>query len=130
MSYMGSGLAQTHDPKSAKKGLGSGLMNTTSAASLKSAYQVPSQDGRLIPAVPVHLALKYKPPTIAVVYTMKDPKSGRNKKYIHEIKIRFEPNESLEALCDDMIDKNIAYLNPQFIARQQVSHSALTLLDF
>lgn len=74
---MGSGLAQTYDPNSAKKGLGSGLTNTISATSLKSAYQVPSQDGRLIPAIPIHLALKYKPPTIAVVYTMKDPKSGR-----------------------------------------------------
>ena len=51
---------------------------------------MPSLDGRLIPAVPKSLALKFKPPTVAVVYTMKDTKSGRQKKYIHEIKINFE----------------------------------------
>jgi len=27
---------------------------------------------------------------VAVIYTMKDTKSGRHKKYIHEIKINFE----------------------------------------
>ena len=46
-------------------------------------------DGKLLPAIPVNFALKYKPPTIAVVYTMKDNKSGRKKKYIHEIKVDF-----------------------------------------
>jgi hypothetical protein len=89
-NYMGSGLAQTYDPKTASKGL-QGVTNTKSAQSLQVQrdYKVPSMDGRMIPAIPVHLALKFKPPTIAVVYTMKDHKSGRPKKYIHEIKIEF-----------------------------------------
>jgi hypothetical protein len=53
-------------------------------------------DGRLLPAIPIHLALKFKPPTIAVVYTMKDHKSGRMKKYIHEIKIFFDSKSTVE----------------------------------
>ena len=60
---------------------------------------MPSLDGRLIPAVPKSLALKFKPPTVAVVYTMKDTKSGRHKKYIHEIKINFEKQETIAIIC-------------------------------
>ena len=91
-NYMGSGLAQTMDQKPAKNlAMGSGLHAAASAASLTlSNYAVPSMDGKLIPAIPIKLALKYKPPTVAVVYTMKCYKSGRTKKYIHEIKINFE----------------------------------------
>ena len=95
-NYMGSGLAHTMDQKPSKAignlaGLGSGLQAAASATSLTlSNYAVPSNDGKLIPAIPINLALKFRPPTIAVVYTMKDPKSGRTKKYIHEIKINFD----------------------------------------
>jgi len=118
---MGSGLAQTYDPKTSKKMAG-GLPNTNSAASLTmSNYTVPSMDGRLIPAIPIHLALKFKPPTIAVVYTMKDPKSGRMKKYIHEIKIKFDPNTSVDMMCEEMINRETTYLNPAYIGKQQVS---------
>jgi len=118
---MGSGLAQTYDPKTSSK-MGAGLNNTNSATSLQlSNYAVPSMDGRLIPAIPIHLALKFKPPTIAVVYTMKDPKSGRMKKYIHEIKIKFEANSSVDSMCDEMINRETTYLNPAFIGKQQVS---------
>ena len=53
---------------------------------------MPSLDGRLISAVPKSLALKFKPPTLALEHTMKDAKSGRQKKYIREIKINFEKN--------------------------------------
>jgi hypothetical protein len=96
-NYMGSGLAQTYDAKTSKKMGAMGLQANNSAGSIGlSNYTVPSMDGRLLPAIPIKLALKYKPPTIAVVYTMKDHKSGRMKKYIHEIKINFEPNQSVE----------------------------------
>ena len=112
-------LSQTYDPKTSKKmGMGN-LANNNSAGSLGlSSYTVPSADGRLLPAIPVNLALKFKPPTIAVVYTMKDNKSGRMKKYIHEIKIKFEDSTNIEELCDSMIMKEQMYLNPAFIARQ------------
>jgi hypothetical protein len=118
---MGSGLAQTYDPKASKK-MANGLQNNHSVQSLGlSNYTVPSQDGRLLPAIPIHLALKFKPPTIAVVYTMKDPKSGRMKKYIHEIKIVFNVNSSVDQMCDAMIARETIYLNPAFIGKQQVS---------
>lgn len=75
-NYMGSGLAQTLDQKPSKNkmaGVNIGLNAAASATSLTlSNYAVPSLDGKLLPAIPIHLALKYKPPTIAVVYTMKD----------------------------------------------------------
>ena len=89
---------------------------------------MPSLDGKLLPAIPKSLALKFRPPTVAVVYTMKDLKSGKMKKYIHEIKINFEkevnvvglmPDGSLDInrLCDQLCRKEITYLNPAFIAR-------------
>ena len=60
-----------------------------------SCYSVPSFDGGLIPATPISFALKYNPPTLAVVYTINDdrhinPKNGRLKKYVHNIVIPFE----------------------------------------
>ena len=118
---MGSGLAQTYDPKASKK-MSQGLAGNNSVQSLGlSNYTVPSQDGRLLPAIPIHLALKFKPPTIAVVYTMKDPKSGRMKKYIHEIKIVFDQNSQVNNMCEVMIARETTYLNPAFIGKQQVS---------
>lgn len=76
--------------------LGKGLHGSTSEASLAiSNYSVPSLDGKsLIPAIPKQLALKFKPPTLAVVYQMKDAKTMKMKRYIHEIRIRFEDYEA------------------------------------
>lgn len=68
------------------------------------------------------LALKYNPPIIAVVYQMKEAKTGRMKKYIHEIKVTFKPNESVAQKCDFICNKETTYLNPAFIAKSQVSH--------
>jgi len=49
---------------------------------------------------------------------MKDPKSGRMKKYIHEIKINFESGQSVERMCDEMINRETIYLNPMYIGKQ------------
>jgi len=119
---MGSGLAQTLDQKASKSiaGVGTGLTAAASATSLTlSNYAVPSLDGKLIPAIPINLALKFKPPTIAVVYTMKDGKSGRMKKYIHEIKISFADKENIDInrMCEDICNKEVIYLNPAFIGK-------------
>ena len=124
--YMGSGLAQTLDPKTQSQGqlgaMGSGLAGANSVTSLGTQnYAVPSQDGRLLPAIPIHLALKFRPPTIAVVYRMQETKSGRPKKYIHEIKIHFEKEKEpidVNRMCDEIIRKETMYLNPAFIGRQ------------
>ena len=99
-NYMGSGLAQTLAEKPKKNALvdaDMGLLAAASATSLTlSNYHVPSLDGKFLPAVPLHLALKFKPPTIAVVYNMKDGQSrfildkrGNPKKFHHGISIEF-----------------------------------------
>ena len=71
--------------------------NATSQASLASSiYQVPVLDGRLMQATPLKFCLKYRPPTIAVVYSfMKSSTSSRSKsskprRYIHEIRVDFD----------------------------------------
>ena len=127
-NYMGAGFAQTLDQKTSKpmgnlQGLGSGLQGATSATSLTlSAYAVPSMDGKLIPAIPIKLALKHNPPTLAVVYQMKDSKAGRMKKYIHNIRVNFEKQGNttdidIGRMCDDICKKETTYLNPAFISR-------------
>lgn len=109
--------------------VGSGLQGAASAQSLTlSNYAVPSMDGKLIPAIPIKLALKNTPPTLAVVYQMKDAKTGRMKKYIHEIRINFEKQEKNDEIdvvrmCDEICRKETTYLNPQYISHQQVSAS-------
>lgn len=131
---MGSGLAQTHDQKATNPIQGVGkLTGNPSANSLtmKSEYCVPTIDGKAyLAAEPINLALKFKPPTIAVVYQMKNKDSisiGRKKKFIHEIKISFEQQAGfphkidLSSMCEDLCRKETTYLNPVFIRREQVS---------
>jgi len=59
---------------------------------------------------------------------MKDAKSGKMKKYIHEIKIRFEEFEpypggkvDVGKMCDELCRKETVYLHPACISRKQVS---------
>ena len=92
---------------------------------------MPSLDGKPLPAIPKNLALKFKPPTIAVVYLMKDTKTGRNKKYIHEIPIKFEDYQepiNTTNICEEICRKETMYLNPAFISKQQVSAKNLTIM--
>ena len=58
---------------------------------------------------------------------MKDGKTGRMKKYIHEIKIRFEDYEpqyggtvDVNKLTDEICKKETVYLHPACISRKQV----------
>lgn len=46
----------------------------------------------MVLASPLKFCLKYRPPTIAVVYTLdkKNKKSGKPRKYIHEIRVDFD----------------------------------------
>ena len=126
-NYMGTGFAKTLDQNSKPignfQGLGSGLQGAASATSLTlSNYAVPSLDGKLLPAIPIKLALKNTPPTLAVVYQMKDNKTGRMKKYIHEIRINFEKQDinsdvDVNRMCDEICRNNTTYLNPAYISR-------------
>ena len=81
-----------------KKSLASALKDGdnggASSISLSSSYQVPATDGRLVLANPLKFCLNFRKPTIAVVYTLekskKKAKSGKPRKYIHEIRVDFE----------------------------------------
>jgi hypothetical protein len=67
------------------------------------------------------MALKFRPPTIAVIYKMKDNKTSKMKKYIHEIQITFPEdveNIDVSRMCDEICRKESTYLNPAFISRQ------------
>jgi len=50
------------------------------ATNLELSYQVPANNGSFIPADPVKFCLKYKPPTIAIVYQL----LNKPRKYVHE----------------------------------------------
>lgn len=77
-------------------------------------------DGRLLQAIPIQMALKFRPPTIAVIYKMKDNKTNKMKKYIHEIQISFPDTDQIDVnkMCDEICRKETTYLNPAFISRQ------------
>lgn len=91
-------------------------------------YKVPSNDGKFIQALPLKLCLKFRPPTIAVVYKL-DPlsrtmptnsKSAKRheKKYIHEILVdKMTERTDLKALCDQLCEQESQYLNPAIISK-------------
>ena len=47
-----------------------------SKVSLSSSYQVPATDGRMVLATPLKFCLNFRPPTIAVVYTLEKSKKS------------------------------------------------------
>ena len=90
----------------------------------------------MILATPLKFCLNYRPPTIAVVYTLekskKTTKSGKPRKYIHEIKVDFEsckktqlpsvasdkPSlKDVESLCRSLIERESTYLNVNVISK-------------
>lgn len=92
-------------------------------------------DGRLIQATPLSFCLKYRPPTIAVVYkiekrpsstmnskTSKTDQRGKIKKYIHEIVVEamLVRTVDLNELCLKLCERESAYLNPTIISKTQV----------
>jgi hypothetical protein len=122
------GLAAAGSSSKAKSGF-----QSTSQDSLASSYKVPSRDdGKFLLANPLKLALKFRPPTIAVVYkfdpigtnsrTLPAKKSSKyDKKYIHEIFV--EPmlrTTDLHKLADKLCEQEAYYLNPQIISKSQV----------
>jgi len=81
----------------------------------------------------------YRTSTIAVVYTLekskKTTKSGKPRKYIHEIKVDFESCKKMrlpssgsekpslsevESLCRTLCERESTYLNVQVISKTQV----------
>ena len=102
-------------------------------------YKVPSSKGGFLSAEPVQFCLRYKPPTIALVYEIirkqKDQSPNSNatgdttllsnntkrKRHIHEIKVdNLNRNSDLEKLCDVLFEREYIYLDPKTISRLQV----------
>lgn len=66
---------------------------------------MPSLDGSLIRALPLKLCLRFKPPTIAVVYQIERKSKRQDKKYIHEILVqKMSRNQDLKVLCDKLCE--------------------------
>jgi hypothetical protein len=129
-----------------KTSLATALANKDAAStiSLSSSYQVPATDGRMVLATPLKFCLNYRPPTIAVVYTLekskKNTKSGKQRKYIHEIRVDFEScidrskpqtspllsssastdkpsTKEVETLCHKLCEVEATYLNVNVISK-------------
>jgi len=92
----------------------------------------------MIQATPLKFCLKYKPATIAVVYTINSSSSvpkKKTRKYIHSIHVDFNQAtkgpkrdnkplhtvESLKDMCQMLCENESAYLNTTIISKSQVS---------
>ena len=83
-------------------------------------YQVPAQNGGYIIAEPLKFCLKFRPPTIAIVYQV-DHKQKGTRKYVHEIRVELKEGADLGQVCEDLFVREKTYFNPNKISRQQVS---------
>lgn len=107
--------ASTLPPQTNPLALDLGRAGASQSSLASSRYQVPSLDGRLLGATPLKLCLKYRPPTIAVVYkierahsTIGSAKSSkRDKKYIHEIVLvsLLHRKTDLNHLCELLLER-------------------------
>jgi hypothetical protein len=95
-------------------------MATASANSNRSNanYQIPAIDGKMYQALPIKFCLKFKPPTIAVVYQFL---KGKQKKYIHEIRVDMKENCDIQKIVEDLCKKESIYLNTDQVSKGQVS---------
>ncbi|CDW91019.1 UNKNOWN [Stylonychia lemnae] len=93
--------------------------STKQSATLELSYQVPSSTGGFLPADPIKFCLRFKPPTIAIVYQILHSQKGQ-RKYVHEIKVDLKENSDINKLCEELFVKERTYFNPQKISRQQV----------
>lgn len=71
-------------------------------------------------ADPIKFCLRFKPPTIALVYSIASHSKG-HRKYVHEIKVDLKEGADLHKLCDEIFLKEKNYFNPNKISKQQVS---------
>jgi hypothetical protein len=69
---------------------------------------VPANNGGFIPADPIKFCLKYKPPTIAIVYQL----LTKPRKYVHEIRVELYSSSDLHKVCDELFVKEKHYFNP------------------
>ena len=96
----------------------------------------------MVQATPLKFCLNFRPPTIAVVYILekskKSSKSGKPRKYIHEIRVDFDKCmegragasdigskpylSEVEKLCRQLCEQESTYLNINIISKTQVGN--------
>jgi hypothetical protein len=59
-------------------------------------YRVPTTGGGFISADPIKFCLRFRPPTIAIVYQL----LAKSRKYVHEFVIDMKEGADLSVLCD------------------------------
>lgn len=86
-------------------------------AAVEMTYSVPSSTGGRIPADPIKFCLRFKPPTIAIVYQVMSQSSQKSRKFVHEIVVDLKESSDTKKICDDLFVKEKDYLNPNKISK-------------
>jgi hypothetical protein len=84
-------------------------------------YTVPSHSGGRIPAEPIKFCLRFRPPTIAIVYEIYSQSAKKSRKFVHEIIVDLKESSDTKKICDDLFLREKDYLDPSKINKQQVS---------
>jgi|LauGreDrversion4_2_1035121.scaffolds.fasta_scaffold90215_7 hypothetical protein len=71
-------------------------------------YRVPSSTGGFIAADPIKFCLRFKPPTLAIVYQL----IAKPRKYVHEFKLDLKENADIAKITDELFSKEHIYFNP------------------
>lgn len=89
---------------------GASLSGLSSHQAGDQSYRVPSTSGGFLPANPIKFCLRFKPPTIALVYQLTD---GNKKphKYVREFKVDLREGADLNDICDDLFLREPTYFN-------------------
>ncbi len=74
---------------------------------------VPAQGGGTLKAKPLNFCLKYKPPTIAIIYELGNMPM---KKYVHYIPVDLQEDEDIKKLADELCRRESVYLNPSRVS--------------
>jgi hypothetical protein len=81
-------------------------------------YTVPSSSGGRIPAEPIKFCLKFRPPTIAIVYQIYSQSAQRSRKFVHEIYVDLKEVSDTSKICDELFLREKDYLDPSKISKQ------------
>ena len=92
------------------------LLSSSSSSYDPLTYSVPSLSGGFLPADPIKFCLKYRPPTLAIVYQF----VSKPRKYVHEFKIEMHEKADLNKICEELFAREQSYFNPQKIEKKQV----------
>jgi hypothetical protein len=90
-------------------GISSKLQGSSTALSNgDQSYRVPSSTGGFIAADPIKFCLRFKPPTLAIVYQL----IAKPRKYVHEFKLDLKETTDIAKITDELFSKEHIYFNP------------------